>query len=1150
MKSILNHSQKKKLRKLFRDPKQFLLDSPGLRPVLTLLNIINNRKTEESQTPSTRPIKEHKRFEFAGAQHTPEGKKPLVLLFGFHDWKKKIVPSFLLDYQVIYANGGCSSKEIEALLNAYPIEAFITWGINEDPVVTESSSRFMKPIWTMEDGFIRSVALGSNHTDPRSLVLDKSGIYFDSSRPSDVEDLLNNWSFEDNKDILDGGKKLFKIFKSLNISKYNPPNIFHIKLPEHLPMPVSDSVLVIGQLGSDASLRYGECKGLSNSHLIETAIKENPGKNIIYKPHPDELKHNKKHLQEISSFSAKIEISSEDESLFELFKRTDHVYTMTSLAGLEAAFRGLTVTVLGSPFYAGWGLTDDRNKHPRRKRKLSAEELFTIAYVVYPKYLANSGNPVIGCLSAMQLIAAERELELQSNASSWLKKSDATIYSTTYWSAMLLSNKDSKHDEKLKADFSNSIPYEKIFHPSRSKKHKRFLAYMIGGAAETSPQLDSILKNLRKHLDPDIAHDLLSDLWRVRPTPSRLENWAEFCEDIGKHQDARSSLRYLAQTKSLPKGEGLLDSAAARNKFKLASFDFRRKIFLEASKAIEELLLSGHSTPNNLHLAGQIAISQFEYELAYEIYNIIKSISPNWLNGHAHLMCARLAAVLERNRDSFTHAATGSYINPNQISSIPEDTGFFLDEAFGYLPFSEAMSEAVHACERGTVLNRASADISIGKFARAEKALESYKPKHNERDQHLTLLSQSKSYQGKTEEATRYIKSALSKNSSHILFREAFRLATQANDFEWTKFLLDYSKTSTITVSEAYKRKAATILGDAPLYYECLREMASSNHLKAHFGEKYIQTYHDQEFRSTDKNLVIAYFGPGDEIRWAALYPEMARLGLPASTSFTCDPRLLTLFSRSFPDLTFIPSKRTRNMKNLSDVNDIRELPSSDLFRHMDNAGWHAAKQADHVSLQVDLLADIIHDHEVLSGQQFLIPDSNLMSTWNHRISSRNSRKPKVGISWRSSVQSTSRNQYYLDIDQVASIISDFPEVDFYCLQYDDCASELEKLQSTLPGKLIYFNDIDYFNDFENVAALMKNMDLVISPGTSIIELSGALGIDSIFFCTTAELDWRYRKNSNRDVWYECVRHIKPTPLNDKEELVKDIKSEIRNFLR
>ena len=70
----------------------------------------------------------------------------------------------------------------------------------------------------------------------------------------------------------------------------------------------------------------------------------------------------------------------------------DHIYTVSSHLGFEGLLRGKTVSAFGVPYYAGWGLTDDRVACPRRQRKLSLEELFAGAFIVYPRY-RREGSP-------------------------------------------------------------------------------------------------------------------------------------------------------------------------------------------------------------------------------------------------------------------------------------------------------------------------------------------------------------------------------------------------------------------------------------------------------------------------------------------------------------------------------------------------------------------------------------------------------------------------------------------------------------------------------------------------------------------------------------------------------------------------------------
>ena len=65
----------------------------------------------------------------------------------------------------------------------------------------------------------------------------------------------------------------------------------------------------------------------------------------------------------------------------------DRIETMTSLTGFEALLRDKSVGVHGIPFYAGWGLTDDRHAISRRVRRVDLETLAAAALIRYPLYV-------------------------------------------------------------------------------------------------------------------------------------------------------------------------------------------------------------------------------------------------------------------------------------------------------------------------------------------------------------------------------------------------------------------------------------------------------------------------------------------------------------------------------------------------------------------------------------------------------------------------------------------------------------------------------------------------------------------------------------------------------------------------------------------
>ncbi|MEM5279384.1 capsular biosynthesis protein, partial [Cupriavidus taiwanensis] len=70
-----------------------------------------------------------------------------------------------------------------------------------------------------------------------------------------------------------------------------------------------------------------------------------------------------------------------------LIRQARAVFVVTSQVGFEALLHGKTVHTFGMPFYAGWGLTDDRCEIPRRCRQLSLDMLVAGTLILYPRYV-------------------------------------------------------------------------------------------------------------------------------------------------------------------------------------------------------------------------------------------------------------------------------------------------------------------------------------------------------------------------------------------------------------------------------------------------------------------------------------------------------------------------------------------------------------------------------------------------------------------------------------------------------------------------------------------------------------------------------------------------------------------------------------------
>jgi len=255
----------------------------------------------------------------------------------------------------------------------------LRWGRSPGEVAPPPNVRTFQ----LEDGFIRSVGLGASFATPSSWVADPCGIYFDASGPSQLETILETEEFEPS--LLERARVLIEALVAEGVTKYNVG-----RAPWTRPAMSADIVLVPGQVESDASILYGSPFVRTNLALLRAVRASSPGSYLVYKPHPDVAAGLRRPGD--SEFACKqwCDQVVDDAPMGRLLEIVDEVHTMTSLAGFEALLRGKKVVTYGQPFYAGWGLTEDRIPLTRRTRKLTLEELVAGALFLYPLYISGT----------------------------------------------------------------------------------------------------------------------------------------------------------------------------------------------------------------------------------------------------------------------------------------------------------------------------------------------------------------------------------------------------------------------------------------------------------------------------------------------------------------------------------------------------------------------------------------------------------------------------------------------------------------------------------------------------------------------------------------------------------------------------------------
>lgn len=303
-------------------------------------------------------------------------------VLGFSARKRRYLRLYLPTAQLCFVTRGRQVPEGACL---------VLWGSAVVPADCPQTHRIVR----IEDGFLRSVGLGADLIFPVSWVIDGSGIYYDATRPSDLERILQETVFSDV--LVQRAARLRDAVVAHQVTKYN------VGSGQWQRPSGRYVVLVPGQVESDASIRFGAPGVRDNLGLLKAVRAARPDAYLVYKPHPDVqagLRAPGQDEQQAQRWCDEIVVGV---SMAQLLQSVDEVQVLTSATGFEALLRGVPVTCHGSPFYAGWGLTSDLHPLPRRMRRLSLDQLVAAALILYPTYVSRQQQ----CLSTPEAVLQE-----------------------------------------------------------------------------------------------------------------------------------------------------------------------------------------------------------------------------------------------------------------------------------------------------------------------------------------------------------------------------------------------------------------------------------------------------------------------------------------------------------------------------------------------------------------------------------------------------------------------------------------------------------------------------------------------------------------------------------------------------------------------
>jgi tetratricopeptide (TPR) repeat protein len=163
----------------------------------------------------------------------------------------------------------------------------------------------------------------------------------------------------------------------------------------------------------------------------------------------------------------------------------------------------------------------------------------------------------------------------------------------------------------------------------------------------------------------------------------------------------------------------------------------------------------------------------------------------------------------------------------------------------------------------------------------------------------------------------------------------------------------------------------------------------------------------------------------------------------------------------------------------------------------------------------------------VLADTPYMSVSGERIGSWPARVKELAGTRRKIGIVWAGSP--TFGNDQFRSMPFAAwSPFAGVANTEWFSLQKGAARDQLSQ-----PGCALKPHDLtDDIHDFADTAALIEQLDLVITVDTSVAHLAGALG-KPVWVFLPANYDWRWMLDRDDSPWYPGVRLFKQTTLGD-----------------
>lgn len=235
-----------------------------------------------------------------------------------------------------------------------------------------------------------------------------------------------------------------------------------------------------------------------------------------------------------------------------------------------------------------------------------------------------------------------------------------------------------------------------------------------------------------------------------------------------------------------------------------------------------------------------------------------------------------------------------------------------------------------------------------------------------------------------------------------------------------------------------------------------------------------------------DRSLLVTYeAGHGDMIQFCRYIPLLKHMGA-AHITLLCHPAL------------------TRLMHSLDGLDAVCSFDEALPPMHFDywtplmSAPYHLSARLDTVPAQIP----------------YLRADAALQAQWAGQLPGKSTLR--VGLAWRGNPQFENDSDRSLQHLQTLAPLWDVPDLQLFSLQKGAGEEEIEECNAQQP--LTHLGS--QMQDFADAAAIVAEMDLVITVDTAIAHLAGALGKPCWLLLPWYMTDWRWGAEGTDSIWY------------------------------